>query len=147
MVRTIINFFFICLVNIQFIACQKDVSKPSDALSATATNIAGAFTINSFVTTADQTAIFNGFTITFNENGAIVATRGSDTFNGTWMFDDGNNTEIKINFSNAPLNQLNKGWHIANLTEDHLLLTHDGKNEDANDDHSSDNSSIEFERD
>ena len=143
----LISSFILCLVTTQFIACQKDVAKPSNSLPATANNVAGQFTVGSFVSTGDQTSVFNGFTFIFKENGTIVATKGNDTFNGTWSFDDSNNTEIKINFSDAPLNQLNKGWHIADLTEDHLLLTDDGKNEDANDDHSSNNSSIEFERD
>jgi hypothetical protein len=145
--KSIIYFLVLCLLATQFIACKKDVSKPSNFLPPTAGNIAGTFTISSFVSVEDQTSVLSGFTFMFNENGIIVAKQGNNIFNGTWTLDDSNNTEIKINFSDAPLNQLNNTWHILELTNNHLLLTDDHEYEDADDDHTSDNSSVEFERD
>ena len=145
--KRLIHFFSICLIVTQFIACKKDVTTPSNALPVTAGNVAGNFSVSSFTGTGDQTSVFNGFTFTFKENGSIVATSGSDTFNGTWRFDDSNNSEIKISFSNAPLNELNGSWHIDDLTDDHMSLTDGGEHEDPNDDHPHDHSHLEFERD
>ncbi len=147
--KFLLKSLILCFLVTQLVACKKTVTTPSASLPPTAASVAGNFTIGSFESTGDQTAVFDGFTFTLNENGTIVATNGRDTFNGTWTFDDSNNTELKINFSDAPLNELNKGWHIAELTNDHLLLTDDGGNEnaDAGNDHASGQSTLEFERD
>ena len=145
--KSLTKLFILCLVVTQFIACKKDVASPSASLPLTASSIAGDFTINSFVSSVDQTSTFSGFSFTFNDNGTIVATKGSDTFSGTWKFDDSDSTELKLSFPDAPLNEMNKGWHIADLTEDHMILTDDGGTEDSNDEHPSGNSHIEFERD
>lgn len=141
--RRLIHFFAICLVVSQLISCKKEVANPSST-PITASAVAGNFTVGSFVSSNDQTSVFNGFAFTFNENGTIVATKGSNTFNGTWRFDDSNNTEIKISFSTAPLNDLNGSWHINELNDDHLSLS---SGEAENDDDSSHHSSLEFERD
>ena len=147
LMKPLIQLFILCLIVTPFIACTKEATHPSTTLAVTASSVVGNFTIGSFVSTRDQTSTFNGFTFTFKENGTIVATKDSDTFNGTWKFDDSNNTEIKINFSAVPLNGLNGSWHIEDLTDDHLYLTDDSSAEDANDDHPSNQSSLEFERD
>lgn len=137
----------LCLIATQFIACKKEVTSPSASLPITAGSIAGDFTINSFVSSVDQTSTFSEFSFTFNDNGTIIATKGSDTFNGTWKFDDSDSTELKLSFPDAPLNELNKGWHIEDITEDHMILTDDGATDDSNDDNPSHDSRIEFERD
>ena len=144
--KRLIHVFSICLIVTQLIACKKDVTTPSSSLPVTASNIAGNFSVSSFTGTGDQTSAFNGFTFTFRENGSIIATSGSDTFNGIWRFDDSNNSEIKISFSNAPLNVLNGSWHIEDLTDDHLYLKDSSETEDNDDDHPSAHSSLEFER-
>ncbi len=144
--RTLIYFLMFTLIAMQLIACKKETASPS-SLPVTASAIAGNFTVGSFISTGDQTTAFDGYTFSFKENGTIIATKGSDTFSGTWRLDDGNNREIKISFSNSPLNQLNGSWHIEDLTDDHLYLAGDGEQEDNHDDHSDSNSYLEFERD
>lgn len=134
------------LITGQFIACKKDNSNPS-SLPVTSSDIAGDFTVNSFITSSDQTATFNGYRFTFSENGTITATQGNTVSTGTWQFDDSDNSELKLNFSNSPLNELNKGWHIAELTTEHMLLTDDDDSHESGDDNPSGHSKLEFERD
>jgi len=146
--KFLLNSFLLCMIVMQFIACKKEATNPSNGLPVTAASVAGNFTVGSFVGNGSQSTSLDGFSFTFKENGTIIATNGNDSFNGTWKFDDGNNTEIKIAFTNAPLDQLNKSWHIKDLTDDHLYLTDDSQNENEehDDDYSSGNSSLEFER-
>lgn len=145
--KPLIHFFLFCLAIAQLTACKKEATLPTNSLPVTAGNITGTFTVGSFVHNGNAATTFSGFSFEFTTSGTIVAVHDSTTFKGTWVFDDGNNTEIKMYFSEAPLNQLNQSWHISSLTTDHLLLSDDNKNEDAQDDHGRDNSSIEFKRD
>jgi hypothetical protein len=147
LMKSLIHFFALCLLVTQFIACKKDVTNPSSSLPVTAGAIAGNFTIGSLVSAGNQNSTFNDFAFTFKENGTIIATKGSETFSGTWRFDDSNNTEIKISFTDIPLDQLNGSWHIQELNDDHFYLTDDSEHEDPNDDNPSHHISIEFERD
>lgn len=146
-IKSIIPFCAFCLVAIQFIACQKDVSQPATALPLTASSVAGNFTVASFSDPANQASTFNGFHFTFNENGTVAATKDNSTFSGSWRFDDSDPSEIKLNFSDVPLTELNKGWHVDDLTDAHMFLTDDGAGDDANDDNASHQSSVEFGRD
>ena len=146
LMKSLVSFFMLCLIATQFIACNKETANPSTPLPVTASSVTGNFTVGSFVSTGDQTSTFSGFLFTFKENGTIVATKGSDSFDGTWKFDDGNSAEIKISFSVFPLNQLNGSWHIEDLTDDHLYLKDSSETEDNDDDHPSAHSSLEFER-
>ncbi|TKK71884.1 hypothetical protein FC093_02380 [Ilyomonas limi] len=144
--KSVIPFFILCLIATQFIACKKETTNPSTPLLVTAASVAGNFTVGSFVSTGSETSTFSSFLFTFKEDGTIVATKGSDTFDGTWKFDDGNNTEIKINFSAFPLSQLNGSWYVEDLTDDHLYLKDSSEADDNDDDHPSTHSRLEFER-
>lgn len=138
-------FAIVLLVAGPFVACKKDVSSPS-TLPATASNIAGNFTVNSFTTTSDQTALFTDYQFAFSDNGTVTATKDGVTSNGTWMFDDSDNSELKLSFPASPLNELNKGWHIAELTTEHMLLTDDDELHENGDDNPSSHKKLEFER-
>lgn len=133
------------LITGQFIACKKDTSNPS-SLPVTASSIAGNFTVNSFTSSSNQTSLFTGYQFTFSENGTVTAIKDGTTNNGTWRFDDSNNSELKLSFSNTPLNELNKGWHIGELTTEHMLLTDDDKSNESGDDNPSSHEKLEFKR-
>ncbi len=144
------RFFFLFLVGaitLQLAACTKNNTTPSSGLPVSAATVAGNFTVTSFVSSGETTSLFDGYFFTFNENGTLIAKQGNDTVSGTWRFDDSDSTELKISFPSAPLNEMNKGWHIAELTEDHLWLTDDDDNsDDSSDDNPKSRNKIEFER-
>ncbi len=144
-IKSLMTLLIFGLLTLQFVACKKDVSAPSS--SASTSSVAGDYMVSSFVNSGNQTATFDGFTFSFNEDKSVVATKGRDKYNGTWKFDDSDSTELKINFFDAPLNELNKGWHVQDLTEQHMLLVDDSSDEDSNDDNPSSHSSLEFARD
>jgi hypothetical protein len=145
MIKSTLSFLIVlCLAATQFIACKKDTT---DTPVATGT-VAGNFTINSFVSSTDQTAVFDGYHFVFSDNGTITATKENTIATGTWRYDDGNSTEIKISFSSAPLNELNRSWHISELSGARMLLTDDDDSDDHGDDNpSSHHDRLEFERD
>lgn len=145
--RKSISFFGILILLVgQFIACKKDNSHPS-TLPVTSSSIAGNFTVNSFIASSDQTAAFSGYRFVFSENGTVTATKDGIVSNGTWRFDDSDNSELKLNFSTTPLSELNKGWHISEFTTEHMLLTDDDDSHEGGDDNASSHSRLEFERD
>lgn len=126
-------------------ACKKDNTNPS-SLPLTAASIAGNFTVSSFISSTDQTALFSNYQFTFSDNGAATAVKDGVTYNGTWGFDDSDNSELKLSFSDGPLTELNKGWHIAELTSDHMLLTDDSESHENGDDNPNSHETLRFQR-
>ncbi len=99
----------------------------------------GAWRITSFIDSGqDETADFNGYTFTFNPNGTLIATNGSDTVTGTWSVtddssnsssdDDGNSTDdddFNIFFPVPESNKfedLNDDWDFVSVSNTKIEL-------------------------
>jgi hypothetical protein len=119
--RTLLKSLFVLFAATQLIACTKENTA---SLEVATTAIEGNFTVSLFKSSSDETAVFNGFSFEFS-NGVIKATSGTETFTGTFTKDDDGSNEFKIHFDTAPLNKLNKGWLIQNITATKISLMDD----------------------
>tara|TARA_R110000850_G_scaffold270349_1_gene403341 strand:- start:17 stop:487 length:471 start_codon:yes stop_codon:yes gene_type:complete len=81
----------------------------------------------------EETSNFTGYVFTFNENGALVAVKGSTTVTGTWSVtdsnssdDDGgsNDTDFNIFFASpADFEDLSDDWDIISVSNSKIELT------------------------
>lgn len=81
----------------------------------------------------EETSHFTGYVFTFNENGALVAVKGSTTVTGTWSVtdsnssdDDGgsNDTDFNIFFASpADFEDLSDDWDIISVSNSKIELT------------------------
>lgn len=72
----------------------------------------------------DKANLLRGYLFTFNSNGIVNVLKDSSSVSGTWLTGQ-DNTALKkfvINFSFAPLNELNEEWHIKGETYSDLKL-------------------------
>ena len=137
------SFGLVALACLVFIACDKeDDSQNNDGTSAdqvAAIAANGAWSITYFYDTdEDETANFSGYTFTFNANGAVIATNGSDTVDGVWSVidsssnsssdDDGNSTDdddFNLFFdvpATSDFEDLNDDWDIIEVTANKIEL-------------------------
>lgn len=82
----------------------------------------------------DETADFNGYNFTFNSDGSLVATNGSNTLTGTWsVLDDSNSSdsssEDDIDFNiffpvpdSNDFEDLNDDWDIVSTSSTRIEL-------------------------
>lgn len=80
----------------------------------------------------DQTYHFNGYSFTFNGDGTVVATNGTNTYNGTWSIDEdsnddspSNDDDFNINFNVSKENEfdeLNDDWDIVSYSSSTIEL-------------------------
>jgi hypothetical protein len=80
-----------------------------------------------------ETDNFDGYTFTFNDNGALVAVNGSTTVTGTWSVtdsnssdDDGGSSDVDFNiFFASPNNfeELSDDWDIISVSNSKIELT------------------------
>lgn len=96
----------------------------------------GTWRITSFIDSGqDETSDFTGYEFTFNSNGSLVATNGSNTINGTWSVtndsgsDDSSNDDNDIDFNILfPVNDsnnfedLNDDWDITSVSSTKIEL-------------------------
>ncbi len=119
------------------VACSKDDSNNPNNSSANQTaNIAqsGAWEITYFYDTdKDETANFSGYTFNFNEDGSLVATKGTTTVNGSWSVqndDDSSSNDSHLDFNilfqvpeNHNFDDLNEDWDVISATENKIELS------------------------
>ncbi|WP_010232398.1 hypothetical protein [Gillisia marina] len=82
----------------------------------------------------DETDHFTGFNFTFAANGALIASDGTDTFEGTWSItdsdssdDDSNDDDLDFNINFNLTNdfeELNEDWHFISRTANKIELIH-----------------------
>ncbi|GAA4974092.1 hypothetical protein GCM10023315_25710 [Algibacter aquimarinus] len=82
----------------------------------------------------DETADFAGYTFSFNNDGTLVATNGTNTVNGTWSItnddssdDDNSNDDIDFNISfpvpeTNDFEDLNDDWDIVSASSTKIEL-------------------------
>ncbi|MBV1924297.1 MAG: hypothetical protein KUG68_09760 [Flavobacteriaceae bacterium] len=112
----------------------------AEIIQTTNTVTTGDWMITSFIDSGDdETSNFSGYTFAFNSNGALVATKGATTVNGTWSItdddddssdddsdgDSSNDIDFNIAF-NAPddFTELTEDWDIVSRTDTRIVLIH-----------------------
>lgn len=79
----------------------------------------------------DETSDFNGWTFTFNDDGTLTASKGSETYTGSWNIkssddDPDYDKEIVIIITGAyPLDEMSDDWIIIELTDSNMKLKDD----------------------
>lgn len=65
----------------------------------------------------DGTAVYNGYTLTFNTGGTVVATNGSNNFNGSWSVIGTGDLDLVLDFgTQIPFDEFNDDWDVLNFT-------------------------------
>ncbi len=64
------------------------------------------------------TAPYNGYTLTFNAGGNVVASNGANTFNGTWaVTSPGGDLDLTLDFgTQIPFDEFNDDWDVLNFS-------------------------------
>lgn len=112
-----------CTVILYFAACT-GINEYSIAESATPHVTKGAWKINLFTESKnDQTSEFEGYTLTFESNGKIIATKKGETITGNWYEDDiTKKINITLNTKDPALAKLNHYWNITGISNSELDL-------------------------
>ena len=79
----------------------------------------------------NETGDYTGYIFTFNENGTLMATNGTNTYNGTWSVsddsssdDDPDDIDFNIFFASPPdFEELSDDWDIISSSSSKLELT------------------------
>lgn len=96
----------------------------------------GTWIITNFVDSGqNETSDFNGYNFTFNTNGSLVATNGTNTMTGTWSItdddssDDDGSSSSDIDFNiffpvpdTSDFEDLNDDWDIVTSTSTRIEL-------------------------
>ena len=95
----------------------------------------GNWIITNFVDSGtNETNDFQGYVFTFNTNGTVVATNGSDTVNGTWSVTDSNSGSDDSNIEDDDFNlafavsednkfdDLNDDWDFISVSNTQIEL-------------------------
>jgi len=96
----------------------------------------GTWYISSYIDSGqDETNDYNGYTFTFNTDGTVVATNGSNTLNGTWSVTDSSNSnddsnsaddiDFNLMFSvptSSVFDDLNDDWDIVTYNNNTISL-------------------------
>ena len=100
------NFFLVFLVMLSLTLMSTQCSKDDDFLNDNSEEImlvkniaeSGTWYISSYIDSGqDETNDYNGYTFTFNNDGTVVATNGSNNLNGTWSVTDSSNSNDDSN--------------------------------------------------
>ncbi|PTX59455.1 hypothetical protein C8N46_10943 [Kordia periserrulae] len=68
----------------------------------------------------DETADYNGYQLTFMNNGTVQASNGT-TINGTWDVQNAGNT-LLLNFEAIPFDEFNDDWDVISVSETQVIL-------------------------
>jgi hypothetical protein len=137
--RKIVNLAIVFLLTVTTIACSNDDSDNNNDSNNTNTEIqqtsnlmtSSDWVITNFVDSGeDETNNFNGYSFSFNSDGTLVASNGSNMVSGTWSItDDGSsddsNDDIDFNiFFAAPdeFNDLSDDWDIVSKNDTTIVL-------------------------
>jgi len=109
-------------------ASVSTASSQDEALQAgeniTANVVPGTYTILRFIDSGDDiTADYNGYTFTFKADGTLIATKGANTFTGTWKLNSAQ-TRMTINIKGTKaLNNLSDdSWKVARITDHRIVI-------------------------
>ena len=124
---------FITVAAILISSCTHNVDTPqnNNNNSSNSTIITGTFIITKFTDenlSEDKTADFNGYTFAFTADGKINALKNGVALPGSYTekpSHEGEGAKLNINFSDAPLNELNKSWQINLISNSAINLSDD----------------------
>ena len=141
--RKKLKFGILFIVALTFMACSSDDNNNDTNNNNTNTEIqqtSDLMTSSDWIITnfndsgQDETNNFNGYSFTFNSDGTLIATNGSNMVSGTWSIvddssnDDSNdNDDIDFNiFFASPdeFTDLSEDWNIVSKTNTVIVLTH-----------------------
>jgi hypothetical protein len=138
MKKQILNTAMMIFLAMFVIACSKDDSNDetnnsSANLGAQANQVAqnGTWRVSYFWDTdKDETANFAGYEFSFNNDGTLVATNGTDTVNGTWSVTSSSSSSSSDDFNimfavpqSSDFDDLNDDWDIVSVTDTMIELT------------------------
>lgn len=122
----------LAVVGIMITSCNHDVSTPqNNNNSSNSTSITGNFIITKFTDdnlSENKTADFSGYTFLFTADGKINALINNIASPGSYKetpSHEGEGAILKINFSDAPLDELNKNWQIDVISNNAIHLSDD----------------------
>ncbi|MEZ4858935.1 MAG: hypothetical protein R2781_09010 [Flavobacteriaceae bacterium] len=84
----------------------------------------GPWFVSSYIDDGDdETYDFNGYTLTFNSGGAVVASNGANTFNGTWSVTGSTTLDLLLDFgTQIPFDEFNDDWDVISFTDTTINL-------------------------
>ena len=130
MKKSLLLFAGTCLVIIYLTACT-GIDKITTAVSAKARVIKGAWKIHLYTeSTTDETYAFNGFMLTFEATGKIVAYKNGEKITGKWAEDDIlKRITINLDTKDPALSKLNTYWNISNISKWQLSFQNNNNGE------------------
>jgi hypothetical protein len=109
-------------------SCDKTIAQTKNTVQSGSWKITYFFDSNQ-----NETNHFTGYVFTFNENGSLVAVKGSTTVTGTWSVTDSNSSDddgglgdvdFKIFFASpADFEDLSDDWDIISVSNSKIELT------------------------
>ena len=106
-----------------FIACNNPGNNGNGP-----TPSAGSWKVSFFFDKQDETADFNGYVFEFGSNGSLTATKGGQSWSGTWSTGiDDSADKFLMDFSGAspsPLDELEEDWLIISMDDNLMHLEH-----------------------
>lgn len=129
------TFLIICLfVLVPAISCSEDDDNSVTNQSNIENKVQkGTWQISKFIDSGDdETENFEGYSFTFNSNNILVATNGTNTYNGAWSITDDNSNDdssddldFNISFTSPPdFEELSEDWDIISITSNKIELIH-----------------------
>ena len=90
----------------------------------TANVVPGTYSILRFIDTGDDiTADYNGYTFEFQADGTLIATKGANTFTGTWKLNSAQTRmTINIHGTKALNNLSDDSWKVARITDQRISI-------------------------
>ncbi|MDT0556091.1 hypothetical protein [Patiriisocius hiemis] len=138
--RNLIALATICITFL-FVSCDTDDSNSDNNGNSSADQVTmiaqqGTWRITNYNDSGDdETSDFAGYSFSFNEDGSLVATNGTNTVTGTWSVDDSNDSsdddsgtdddDFNIFFpvpEDNDFEDLNDDWDIVSVTNNRIEL-------------------------
>ena len=118
MKKPLLIFAIKCSVIIYFAACT-GIDDYTNTVAATPHVTKGSWKINLFTEEKiDETATFDGYTLTFEQNGKIIARKNGEQITGNWAEDDIlKRITINLNTKDPVLAKLNDYWNISAVSK------------------------------
>jgi hypothetical protein len=107
-----------CSIILYFAACTS-IEKITDTIAASPRVTRGVWKINTYTEAKkDNTAVFDGLMLTFQNNGKIVAYKNGEKVLGNWAEDDIlKRLTISLDTKDPVLEKLNNYWKLSTVSK------------------------------
>lgn len=130
------SYFMILGFSLMFLACSSDdddgsVNDNSQQISQIEDIVeSGTWHITNYVDSGqNETSDFTGYNFTFNSDGSLVASNGTNTLTGTWSITDDSSSDDDLDFNiffpvpdTNDFEDLNDDWDIISNTSSKIEL-------------------------